>query len=545
MIKKIFVSLFCIFFLPNLVLAATSDFTIKTIVGGDTVPPTTPTLLSATPIASDQIDITWSASTDNFLLSGYVLLRDGSPLATTTLTSFSDTGLTAETLYSYEVYAFDSSFNNSTTSNSLATTTLPIVIPPPAPTTIPSSGSAQATRIDSLGDFNIITTVDTATINWDTNRPTRYVLRWGRDDNYSDGYIVNEIFRESHETTVTDLEPGTVYLYELISITPGGISRPLQTGQFKTKEAKVTVSPPNVQRLEAIVEGDDVRLSWQLPAGVSNAKVRVVRSYLGYPSSLHDGAVVYEGGEVSILDEGALNEIERQYYSVFVIDENGNVSSGAVVSAQKRIQEVTFENDNSLPIFVTDDTPRSSTSLPNVTSEEDYYEAEDDLITDFGFDNSNITLVQAGRPFTFVDKDISLSQSEPFIISIPYNSLPKHLKSIVVTLLDPTNHKRNYSFLLRINKDRTAYEATIAPLNVSGISRLQIEIFDFERKIVGLYRKQITFTPTTAVTKDVVFPDKIVHTASNLVPIMVFLAFLFVLFVFFWWRRSQKAEDKR
>jgi hypothetical protein len=81
------------------------------VVGGeDTEAPTTPTLLSAIPTAATQIDLVWSTSTDNVIVSGYVLFRDSVIVATTSQTSYLDTGLTASTTYSYEVYAFDGFF---------------------------------------------------------------------------------------------------------------------------------------------------------------------------------------------------------------------------------------------------------------------------------------------------------------------------------------------------------------------------------------------------------------------------------------------------
>ncbi len=542
MIKKIFlVSICCLFFLPNFVLGATDEFTVTTLVGGDVIPPTTPTMLSVDPIATDQIDVTWSTSTDNFLLSGYVLLRDGSPIATTTLTSFSDTGLTAETLYSYEVYAFDSSNNISTTSNALSTTTLAVVVPPVATTTdpAPSSGS-QGTKVDSLNELTIITTTNKATIEWETNRPTKYTLRWGRSDLYEGGYIVSNTYEEEHLSTITDLEPGTVYLYEIRSITPSGSSRLLHVGEFRTKEIEVAVSPLNVERLVAVVEGNDVRLSWRLPSGLENVRVRVVRNYLGYPADPYNGAVVYEGVGTSVLDEEALSDHSPQYYTVFVVDKNGNTSSGAVVKVYRNDQEI-FTDNNHPSIF---DPDRTATSSDGFTTDDGYLEFEDGVIAEFGFDSSNINIEQGDRIFSFFDKDISLRENEAFIVSIPYGSLPKHLKSIVVTLLDPTDHKRSFSFLLRINKDRTAYEATIAPLNVAGISRLQVEIFDFESRVVGLYRKQIIFTPAVIDSKEVFFPDKLAGAAILIFQIFLFI-FILMLLIFLWKRRKKETEDNR
>jgi len=534
MIKNFVISLFFIFLVPSVVFAVTDDFTIKALVGSDTTPPTTPTMLTVIPVATTQIDVTWSTSTDDFLLAGYVLFRDGSSIATTTQTSFSDTGLTPETLYTYDVYAFDSSSNISTTSNSLATTTLAVPVTPTSTESV-SSGS-QSTRITALNNIEVSTTPSTATIDWHANRPAKYSLRWGRTDSYEGGYIINEAYKKSSKTTITGLEPGTTYVYEISGITTVGISVVLHKGEFKTSEIVKLNPPPNVLRLEAMVEKDDVRLSWQLPQVESISSVRVVRNHLGYPSGLYDGAVVYEGLDTSVLDIGVLGINSPQYYSVFVIDKYGNVSSGAVVRAQKLyLPENVIENPSQ-------ETPKQDNYT---TSMEDVIPIENEEIPIFGFDVNNIAISQADKTFTFIDEKISINQDDSFVISIPYESLPKHLKSIVVTLLDPTNHKRSYSFLLRINKDRTAYEATIAPLNVIGISRLQVEIFDFERQIVGLYRKQIDFIASSEVSKEVVFPDKIVSSTSSILRSVISsgLSFLvlFLILLFLW--RSRKTED--
>ena len=81
------------------VLGATEDFTVQQLVGGDVTPPTTPSNLVATPIATTQIDLTWNPSTDNYLMGGYQVWRDNTFVATTTATNYSDVGLTASTTY--------------------------------------------------------------------------------------------------------------------------------------------------------------------------------------------------------------------------------------------------------------------------------------------------------------------------------------------------------------------------------------------------------------------------------------------------------------
>ncbi len=520
--KFLFIIIVGIFFLPNLLLAqVTSDFTISALVGDDLIPPTTPVMLSVIPVASTQIDVTWSASTDNILLSGYVLFRDGAPIATTTLTTYLDNGLLASTTYAYEVYAFDLYNNISTTSNSLSTTTpdVPVIVTPTASSTPNNSG----TLLLRLDGFAIETNTNEATFTWQTNMASRFSLRWGRDDSYDDGYILNDIYHSKHQTLINELEPGTVYLYELIGYGPSGIAVSLKKGQFKTK-AKENLNPANVQNLQATVTGSDVSLSWEMPFSEVDSRIRIVRSYLGYPTDPNDGAIIYEGKVSSYFDSGALANYNNQYYTVFVFDNTGSVSSGAVVRARR----------------VTGDFVTTATS----TGVEDPFEEELIEVPDFGFSANNINLSQGGNNFTFDDEVINLLENEAFVISIPFGSLPQHLKSIIVTLSDPADFGRSYSFLLRINKDRSAYEAIIAPLRVMGTARLQIEIYDFEREIIGRYRKQINFIAAKESMGEVFFPDKLVRMWQPIYSIssLIFLALCLILFLL--WKRSKEAEDK-
>jgi len=59
-------------------------------------------------MSDSRIDLTWDASTDD--VDGYEVWSDGF-LATTSLNSYSDTGLSASTTYDYEVRAFDAAGN--------------------------------------------------------------------------------------------------------------------------------------------------------------------------------------------------------------------------------------------------------------------------------------------------------------------------------------------------------------------------------------------------------------------------------------------------
>ncbi len=106
----------------------------------DTTPPSSPTNLSATAISSTQINLSWTASTDNVGVTGYRIYRcqgsgctPSTQLATATSTSYSNTGLSASTAYTYTVSAYDAAGNVSLQSSSAsATTQAPADTTPPA-----------------------------------------------------------------------------------------------------------------------------------------------------------------------------------------------------------------------------------------------------------------------------------------------------------------------------------------------------------------------------------------------------------------------------
>jgi hypothetical protein len=89
----------------------------------DTQAPTVPTNLAATAVSSSQINLTWTASTDNLAVAGYRIYRGGVQVNTSATNSYSDTGLTASTAYTYTVAAYDAVPNVSAQSSGASATT--------------------------------------------------------------------------------------------------------------------------------------------------------------------------------------------------------------------------------------------------------------------------------------------------------------------------------------------------------------------------------------------------------------------------------------
>ncbi|RVX38457.1 chitinase [Nonomuraea polychroma] len=104
--------------------AASSPVTATTTGGGgDTTAPSVPGSLRSTGVTSNSVSLAWNASTDNVAVTGYEIYRGGTLITTVTGTTHTDTGLSANTAYSYTVRARDAAGNRSANSNAVTATT--------------------------------------------------------------------------------------------------------------------------------------------------------------------------------------------------------------------------------------------------------------------------------------------------------------------------------------------------------------------------------------------------------------------------------------
>src|SRR5207344_2205785 len=104
--------------------------TVASATTTDTIAPTAPTGLTPTVVSGTQINLSWTASTDNVGVTGYMVERcQGAGCATFTQigtpagTTFNDTGLANGTSYSYRVRATDAAANLSGYSTVASATT--------------------------------------------------------------------------------------------------------------------------------------------------------------------------------------------------------------------------------------------------------------------------------------------------------------------------------------------------------------------------------------------------------------------------------------
>jgi chitodextrinase len=89
----------------------------------DTTAPTAPTGLTGFAASTTQVELSWTASSDNVGVAGYRIFRDGAEVGTSTATSYADAGLEPGSTHGYEVRARDGAGNASGPSASVSVTT--------------------------------------------------------------------------------------------------------------------------------------------------------------------------------------------------------------------------------------------------------------------------------------------------------------------------------------------------------------------------------------------------------------------------------------
>jgi chitodextrinase len=98
-------------------------------------------------VSASQVNLAWTASTDNIGVTGYRVFRNTTLITTVTGTLFSDTTVLSNTTYSYYVVAIDAAGNASSPSNTATATTPGVDTTPP---TAPNNLTATAVNANQV-----------------------------------------------------------------------------------------------------------------------------------------------------------------------------------------------------------------------------------------------------------------------------------------------------------------------------------------------------------------------------------------------------------
>lgn len=442
--------------------AAEDQFHVTQVVVGnpDVTPPSIPTNLSATAVSTSQINLSWTASTDNIGVTGYRIYRDNVHIATSTLTTYQDTGLTAETAYAYTVTAIDAAYNESGHSATSSATTFSESTGPTGPTG--GGGSNNPGSIELLILYFLVQPDTTsATIKFGTNLDVISSISWGLTPDYELGTLSGALYLKDHSVKLEELTPATKYYFKVRLLDGYGRVRVIDNQEFTTLPLVNVLPPENVSNFKATPDTGVINLTWKNPP-TNFDSVRILRSDKFYPRDPMEGKVIYEGRAESFVDADVVKDT-RYYYTAFTKDPLGNYSSGAMDDAMLlKPGEKPVDRDLFADILL----------LPK--------ELINPIINNLSL--LDIDFIQDGKKLPVVSGTVEIKGDRALKISIDYNKVPEILKTIAITLRDPVDSEKTFSFLLRVNKDKTAYEAVISALERPGKYTFGVSILDLKNQ---------------------------------------------------------------
>ncbi|MDP3789801.1 MAG: DUF1080 domain-containing protein, partial [Candidatus Omnitrophota bacterium] len=287
--------------------AANYDYAYKIYTGGgpetDTTAPSVPQGLTVTSKTYNSISIAWNASTDNVGVTGYRVYRDDSALINIAATSYTNSGLSPDTSYSYAVAAYDAAGNISD-----HTTPLPVRTAPPPDITPPSvpQNLGSASKTDT-----------TVSLAWSASTDNVAVAgyRLYRDD-------VKIYEGASLACTDSGRTANTTYTYKVSAFDAAGNESVRSTAlAVTTNPPPDTIVPSVPQNLRSTSKTySSISLAWN--ASTDNVGVTGYRLY-------RNNVKIYEGATLVYTDSGRTASTAYTY-TVTACDAAGNVSGASI-----------------------------------------------------------------------------------------------------------------------------------------------------------------------------------------------------------------------
>lgn len=387
----------------------------------------------------------------------------------------------------------------------------------PAPTVPPGNGPILDLAPPYIYDLSVTATYNSALISWKTNEPAQSVLKWGKTEDYELASLSEISFLSVHSTLLTNLNPETTYYFRIDYSDEARNRSKLEKQKFTTLVLPDTIPPANVSNFVlSNVDDKAIKLDWENPTDPDFNGVKIVKSTKFFPTSLIEGTLIYDGKGTSFTDNDVRKGV-RYYYTIFSYDASGNYSSGAVGSMVIPKPGVPLQPPEFPPAVPPELVPP---------------EIEKIQPEDFNF-------FQNGKLLTLEGGKIDANPNEPLKILLNYDKVPEVLKTILVTLTEPSSERKTFSFLLKANKEKNAYEAVLAPLKKPGLYPATISILDFKNQTLKKIKTYLLVGGGEIAPK-----QPVTFLYIWVLPIgLIFIALLLILLAVVIWKRKRKKNN--
>lgn len=192
--------------------------TAGTLGDVDTTPPSAPTNLVAGTVTNNTVALSWGASTDNNAVTQYAVYRNGTKVTSVAGTSYTVSGLSAETTYSFTVRAQDAANNQSGDSNSVSVKT--------------------AAAPFAIGTYSVqAKTATTSQLTVNLTKNGTVTVKYGTSASSLTTTVQSNTSTMSHTLMLGGLASGTTYYYQ-ITATDGATTVNSAISSFKTPRTK-------------------------------------------------------------------------------------------------------------------------------------------------------------------------------------------------------------------------------------------------------------------------------------------------------------------
>jgi len=255
----------------------------------------------------------------------------------------------------------------------------------------------------------------------------------------------------------------------------------------------LTEEVPNVRNFQAHYrqEQGGIVLTWENPLNYDFQSIRIMRSLTVPPINPNDGTLVYENRDEKTVDPNVVVG-QRYYYTAFVRSRVSTFSSGVVATERVPSPGEVFGCTNSMasnynPRATIDDGScpggvggGGTTTQTNFVSTTSPFELLPKTTAPTAL-TWTLLFIQPKEAEKTFDKTSKVDIFGEKNLTIKFNAavLPNVLKTVGITIYDPEDETRSFSFLLKENTDRSAYTATIEPLLKKGTYPISIFVINY------------------------------------------------------------------